>query len=144
MIDNEVKKPTTKNIPKSGHEGEPLSDEQGEAIKGWLKGNAVIELSAAATVTALREATPELLFTQGDVKVFLSRAKAMDESVVRIAMPSPDTSFESIGLDPGLLSENDARVALEHFFEKREGRQKLWIGFLLGIASTVITGLFVA
>ncbi len=122
-----------------------------------LKASGTVEVSARATVTSLRHMSAgigpkskpgELGFqtriTTTDVVNFLLRAQGQNEDLVRIAMYSDTTSFEDIGLDTGSLTENDARIALENYFEVRTGRRKFWSGFVSGGIGGVITALVVA
>jgi len=132
-------------------------ESRAEVSTPTLRASGTVEVSARATLTSLRNVSagigPELKpvetgfptrITKIDVVDFLLRAKGQNESLVRIAMYSDTTSFEDIGLHTGSLSENDARIALENFFEVRTGRRKFWSGFLAGLIGGVISALLVA
>lgn len=100
-----------------------------------VKGTAAVKSAVEATLNFLHGTTPAIKFTGDDIAAFLEAAKELEERTVRIAMYSPDTSFESIGLDTGPLSENDARLALENYFEVQAGNRK----YRKGVIDTLLT-----
>ncbi len=97
-----------------------------------------LQAAAASAQMMLAINDPQTPDMTEAMTIFIKEARKKDEVHVKITMISETITFETIGLDTGVLSEADAKVTLDQYFEHKAVRRAVWRGIWIAAVPSLL------